>query len=959
MRAPDTLLSLVDRFSDNRDAYKRGAYNETQLRREFIDPLFEALGWDVQNKLSYAEAYKDVIHEDAIKVGVLTKAPDYCFRIGGARKFFVEAKKPSVDIKGDPGPAFQLRRYAWSSKLPLSILTDFEEFAVYDCRVRPGPNDKPSLGRILYLTYLEYPAQWDELASIFSRDAVLKGSFDRYAESKKGKRGTAEVDDAFLTDIETWRVLLAKNLAQRNPRLTTRQLNSAVQQTLDRIIFLRICEDRGAEDYGRLQGLLNAGRVYSRLGELFQRADDRYNSGLFHFRREKDRSENADETTLGLHVDDEPLHGIIRELYYPNSPYEFSVLPAQILGQVYEQFLGSVIRLTAGHHAVVEQKPEVKKAGGVYYTPSFVVDYIVDHTVGELLSGKNPKLVSRLKILDPACGSGSFLLGAYQRLLDWHTEWYLEDGAEKHRKELYQGPGGNWRLSTAEKKRILLANIYGVDIDPQAVEVTKLSLLLKVLEGDSAETLQHQFWFLHDRALPDLGRNIKCGNSLIEPDFYADQQIDLLSDDERYATNAFDWHVEFPDICGPTSGGFDAVIGNPPYVLLEGEFRNDGQLRYFRSHFACASYKLDTYHLFIERAILLTRKTGRCAMITPANFLTNNYLAELRRFLLTASSIDHIVVIDKGVFRGVSVDNAVFVVTRSGTPSETFPVIHSRARNNRFEPTSEVPISRVRALADTHVLFTGTGGKKLQNVLERVTPASTALGEIADVNFGKQLRDRTKYVRDVIEVPSTRVPERYRPCYTGGDVGRYRVRWGHLACLDEEIARRGGCWDPDKQDARNKLLTKQIGKHPEFGLDPKGFQCLNTIFMVNVRDTAFDPLFVLGILNSTLLRAIWRDRYYDQRRTFPKIKGSYLKELPVFAVDRCSAAQRGMCDEIVRAVQRVIELHDALDVTGTEQEQAVLSRQVAATESRIDELVYELYGLSDTEVQPIEDVARS
>jgi hypothetical protein len=166
MPAPATILDLVARFRANLDSYKRGLYNETQVRREFIDPFFDALGWDVANRQGYAEAYKDVVHEEAIKVGGGTKAPDYGFRIGGTRKFFVEAKKPSVDIKGDVHPAYQLRRYAWSAKLPLSILTDFEEFAVYDCRVKPDKSDKPSGARVMYLTFDQYAARWEEIAVV-------------------------------------------------------------------------------------------------------------------------------------------------------------------------------------------------------------------------------------------------------------------------------------------------------------------------------------------------------------------------------------------------------------------------------------------------------------------------------------------------------------------------------------------------------------------------------------------------------------------------------------------------------------------------------------------------------------------------------------------------------------------------------------------------------------------------
>jgi type I restriction-modification system DNA methylase subunit len=452
--------------------------------------------------------------------------------------------------------------------LPLSILTDFEEFAVYDCRVEPKLTDKASVARVLYLNFREYVPQWEEIAKIFAREAILKGSFDKFAESTKAKRGTTEVDDAFLSEIEKWRADLARTLALRNPKLSQRDLNFAVQRTIDRIVFLRICEDRRIEVYGRLQALLNGENTYRRLYQLFREADERYNSGLFYFQKEKDRVEPPDDLTPELEIDDAVLKGIIRRLYYPDSPYEFSVLPADILGQVYEQFLGKVIRLTEGHQARVEDKPEVKKAGGVYYTPTYIVDYIVKNTVGKLLENKTPKQAGKLRVLDPACGSGSFLIGAYQYLLDWHRDWYSDNDAKKwatgKKPTIYQGLGGEWKLTTTERKRILLQNIYGVDIDAQAVEVTKLSLLLKVLEGESEQTLATQLRFYHERALPDLGRNIKCGNSLIGPDFYQQTEMRLLDDEQRYRINVFDWNAEFSEIM--RAGGFDAVIGNPPYI---------------------------------------------------------------------------------------------------------------------------------------------------------------------------------------------------------------------------------------------------------------------------------------------------------------------------------------------------------------------------------------------------------
>jgi hypothetical protein len=243
--APPVIAQLVEKFSEHRETYRRAGYNETQLRQDLLDPFFAELGWDVFNRQGFAEAYRDVILEQGLKVEQSVRAPDYCFRIGGTSKFFVEAKKPAVDIKSDVGPAFQLRRYAWTAKLPLSILTDFEEFAVYDCRVKPDKDDQASTARVMLLSYTDYLARWGEIASIFSRESILKGAFDKFAESNKKKRGTAEVDAAFLEEIETWRESLAKNLSLRNESLDDRGLNVAVRRIIGWVYPVRFRPEVG------------------------------------------------------------------------------------------------------------------------------------------------------------------------------------------------------------------------------------------------------------------------------------------------------------------------------------------------------------------------------------------------------------------------------------------------------------------------------------------------------------------------------------------------------------------------------------------------------------------------------------------------------------------------------------------------------------------------------------------
>ena len=613
MTTTHNLSHLVARFERNRASYTSAKYNETQLRREFVDPFFELLDWDVSNSRGYAEAYKDVVHEDSIKVAGRTKAPDYAFRVGGVRRFFVETKAPHRNLQRDPGPAFQLRRYAWSAKLPLSILTDFEEFSVYDTRIRPLKTDGAATARIMYFRYTDYIRHWREISGTFSRDAILNGSFDEYAESTRAARGTIEVDESFLQEIEDWREALAKNLALRNPDLGLRLLNTAVQRTIDRIVFLRICEDRGIEPYGQLLALTNRSRVYARLAGIFADADARYNSSLFHFSKEPGRSEPPDTQTLRLTIDDRVLKSIISRLYYPDSPYEFSVVSAEVLGQIYEQFLGKVIRLTPGHRAKVEEKPEVRKSGGVYYTPTPVVDYLVQQTVGPLLKeAGTPKRAASLKILDPACGSGSFLIRAYQALLDWHLGQYHDRGIEKFSRgpkpKVYQGRRARWRLTTSEKRRILTNGIFGVDLDPQAVEVTKLSLLLKVLEGESADRLESQLRLFRERALPDLSNNIKAGNSLIGSDFFSHGQPALFDDDELYRINAFDWSDEFREVLD--AGGFSAVIGNPPYLSFSGRqaIRLPADLRdYYARTYSGRGWQ-SSHGLFIIKAHALTSR---------------------------------------------------------------------------------------------------------------------------------------------------------------------------------------------------------------------------------------------------------------------------------------------------------------------------------------------------------------
>lgn len=997
--ARDAIGRLVERFATNRDHYRAASYNEETARSEFITPFFEALGWDVHNRSGTAERYKDCVHEESIKVGDYTKAPDYSFRIGGNRVFFVEAKKPSVDLATDPLPAFQLRRYAYSTNLPLSVLTDFEELAVYDTRISPRPTDKAGVGRVLFWKCAEYLDKLEEIWGLLSKEAVLTGAFDRYAASTK-RRGTMPVDVEFLKDIEEWRHDLATNIALRNGDLTVEDLNFAVQNTIDRIIFLRVAEGQGAEEYGSLLALSNGNNVHARLVALYRRADQRYNSGLFDFER--------DRITPSLEIDDKVIKGIVGKLY-ERSPYDFSAIPVEILGNVYEQFLGRVIHLTKTHQARVVEKPEVKKAGGVFYTPAFVVKHIVDRTLGPLCQGKTPKQMKSLRVLDPACGSGSFLLQAYQLLLDEHLAWYEAHNPAGHKKEVYLGPGKKWRLTTAEKHAIVLSSIFGVDIDTQAVEVSKLSLLLKVLEGETAQTLR-QFGLFGERALPSLERNVRCGNSLIE---HADVRGLFTDEEERKRINAFDWKREFPKAFA--GGGFDVVIGNPPYVRIQEmqEWAPREVELYKELYRSAASGNYDIYVVFVERALKLLNDKGRLGFIIPQKFWQVQF-GEALRFLLTEGRhVAHVTNFrNNQAFASAFVNTAIHVLTKQ--PSAQFSYIEI--------PTLERGASLAAALATTSesqipasVLGRGPWVLKPAPVLQllrKLAKGRQTLETVTDRIFQglKTSADRV-YVLDLVHASKSviraRSPEldeevqleadlchplikgtEMRPYvplphervvlfpYGLNDDGHvaligekklkndFPLAWGYLLANRTTLEKReggrhqgAGWYGYGRSQALDvmslpKLVTPDLAPRSSFLLDDSG-----EYFILGgaaggygvLPKEGVDRMCLLGLLNSRLLNfAItaggqqMESGYYSFEARF--IRGAPM-ELPVGTAAK----------HLHSLVERMLDFKRQLLAAKSPHERTRLERQVESKNEEIDDFVYRLYGLSQSEVQLVAD----
>lgn len=659
------VAALVERFKRNEADHLRATYNETQARTEFVTPFLEAFGWDVHNIAGLPLAFREVIEEATVEVGEekLSKKPDYELSLARQPKLFVEAKKPSVHIDRDRAPAFQTRRYGYSASLPISIATNFRQLAIYDCRPVPAETDEAHVARLMLIGCEDYEARFDELWDLFSREAVYSGAFDRRFEVDATRHGAEQFDDFFLRQVRDWRERLAVDIHANTPGLSAEELTIAVQLFLSRIVFLRICEDRDIEKYETLKKL-DASSAFDGLQAILRRADEFYDSGLFAL---------LDDQRLGIRISDKTLAGIIQELYYPQSPYTFAVVKTEVLGEIYEQFLGEVITVEGGKVEIVS-KPEVRESGGVVPTPSYIADRIVERTLGPAIAGKSPAALAEFTVADICCGSGIFLLSAYEFLLGHYLSWYVDDDPTKYAgRQIYEAGAGLWRLTFEEKRRILLAHLRGVDIDANAVEVAQFSLLLKLVEDESEAGL-NAYVKAHKRpALPDLSETIRWGNSLVSAAEWQ-SACGAMPAPLRDKVNPFTWTDEFAAAMG--AGGFNVIVGNPPYIRIQNMVSySREEIAFYQNenspYTTARQDNFDKYALFIERSLSLVRPDGRIGVIVPHKFMSIQAGRALRELLAGDNVLEGIVHFGvKQVFgRGTSNYTCILVMNRAGAPT--------------------------------------------------------------------------------------------------------------------------------------------------------------------------------------------------------------------------------------------------------------------------------------------------
>jgi len=998
------IAKLVEDFRAHEATLEKAT--EAQIENNFIRPLFRYLNWNTENEgLSHA-------HYE-FKVQVTNKKglrPDYILSLEGRDVLVMDAKQVKYSMK-DPRWLYQVYSYAYSTqnskpseKMDFAILTDFQEFIVLDCTLFAAKPEAVNNFRVLDWTYNDYVEKFDELWELLERNNVMNdskerksGLWSRYLSPQKVKANRVSPDKAFLAEMDDeksgWRVLLAKDMKKRNPSADGELITAAVQLLIDRLIFIKALSDREVDrDYlGELADVVKQSGLsdddtswFKACKSIFDELNNFYNGSIFAPRPELEN----------VTVSNKVVQSVITDLQPENSPYNFAVLPVEILGTIYERFLGRVVRTTE-KQVKIEEKPEVRKAGGVYYTPQYIVDYIVANTLGKLLEDcKTPADAAKLKVLDPSCGSGSFLLGAYDKLIEWHKGYFARAGKEKRdRESFYRDESGQVRLTAKLKREILKNNLFGVDIDPQAVEVTRFSLSLKALEDLREGELTEERTLFHQTVLPDLSQNIKNGNSLVSTDYFG---LIAPTADELKEVKPFNWKTEFKEIMA--NGGFDVVVGNPPYVRQETLGENFKS--YAQKSYSVYAGTADLYVYFIEQSHRLLNENGFFSFIVANKWMRANYGQSLRRWL-KQQQIEEITDFgDLPVFESATTYPCILRLSKK-TSTAKFNV--TQVKSLDFQDLNEYVRTNQYHVDQTSLSDSGwsLANESRQALFEKLQSVSVPLGKYVNGRIFYGIKtglneafviDKETKTRLISEHASSQ--EVIKPFLAGRDVKRYsppkdetfliliprgwtreksnnaRDAWiwlsknypaiaSHVKPFTDKAIKRsdqGEYWwelracDYYDEFEKPKIIVPAIVQRASYAFDQSGFYSNDKTSIIGV-----DDLYLFGILNSKVPDFVMHSISSTKQGGYFEYKPMYLEQLPIRAIDFNNPAEKSQHEKMVALVSQMLELHKSKAGAKTQSEVDVYERQIKSVDEAIDRLVYELYGLTPEEINIVEN----
>lgn len=986
------LAELIKSYQNKLSQYKKAEYNETEVRNDYVNPLFEILGWDVNNKKNLSQHLREVKHEASVYVEeeglVRKKKPDYAFNLGTQVEFFLETKKPSVDIMTNIDSAFQIRRYGWNGNLKVSVLTNFTDLVIYDCSIRPQEGDDVSKARVAHYHFTEYAEKYDEIARLLSREAVLSGHFDRFFSEITSSIKKEPFDQFFLSQIKKWRYSLGQDIYAHSKDLDEDSLNIFVQRIINRIVFLRICEDRNLEIYKSLKSV----QTYNELKQIFTTAEQKYNSGLFDLIDEEN-----------IIISNELLISIFISLYYPNSCYEFNVVDPYIIGQIYELFLEEKMIITNGEIELVK-KPEVVASQGVVNTPKNMTDIIVQKTLSRLYMSCNEEKIDAYRIADICCGSGNFLLSSFEYIINDRVERLLK----KKDKSLVAGliydvGNDNYKLSFSEKRKILVNNIYGVDIDPLAVEVTKFSLLIKLIEDTSRDELQNYTSESRSKILPNIDSNIRNGNSLVGFE-YLEYDKEFYNKPSLFPKlRLFDWAREF------NGKKFDAILGNPPYIRVQNmvHYSNEEYLFYksnVSGYVTANTELLDKYYLFIERALKLLNTNGVLGYIVPHKFMVLETGKNLRRMLSSRQCVSQIIHFGTNqVFKGRSTYTCLLFLTES--MQKTFQIEFVKDLQQFYANLNEVlqPYEE-SCLSELPWNFLS---QDIVSIIEKLGDKCKTLDSFVDIFVGVQTsadmiyiikvkREDEKYAyfldkegheqvieKDILHpciydvqltkyqkiIPNCKIIFPYQnkkgkvKLYTYDEMNElYPKCLAYLKTFKDELNKRSiqkrdetnwyqyGRSQSIKRFASGEhliwavLSTKgnyvydqsQItftggGNGPFYGIEKKN-------------NTQLSLFYIQALLNHWLLEHIVRSKASMFRGGYYSHGKQFIAKLPIYDIDFDNSAEKDIHDNIVLKVKNMMHLTERRNSMKTKEQREMINRMIFEEEKKLNNIIGKLYG---------------
>lgn len=966
----DVLRRLCQRFERYRPEYRRGL-DEYSLRNEYLDPFFEALGWDVRNTKDDPPFMRDVRVEYRAYDGVINGKADYVFRIGGFDRFVCEAKKFPEKLENH---RFQVQNYVYNLRLWIGLTTNFDELNLFVVGGKPSREKPFSVVPGWRLCYQDYLAAAPKIWDLLSRQAVAAGSLEAFIQDLPKVLSRTErqlwlikpdrnrtVDTDFLHYLEGERARLAKSLIKNNAALRwdVDSINEAVQVILDRLIFQRVCEDRDIDTFQPLrQALALWERHGCRRGALWplivgNQANMRaaFNGGLY------GRAGAPSHFVETCVVDDRWLADFIEHLAGDESPYLFSTLPIEILGSVYERFLGSII----DEKGNVTAKPEIRRQGGVFYTPEHIVAHIVDGALAPLLEGRTPEQMRRIRVLDPACGSGTFLIRALEKLFQAHIHYYHLNVDKRDGRSVNLDAHGDLKLTSELKKRIAKDCIFGVDIDRQAVEVSEMSIYLKILEGETQSTLGRQrLLFPNETFLPDLSGNIHVGNSLLGTDAYALLPAALRIVEAR----PFSWETAFPEV--HARGWFDAVIGNPPYDVIEKE-RGAASWPHdvFRAYLAktdrldaAKGGKLNLFRFFLIQSLQLVRHNGYLGMIVPMALLADFSCKATRLSVLdqldelNARAFPQKDIRQHRVFYDAKL-STVIVGGRKRTSSRRRhnpPIgLHVYPRASFDDPSQDVVMRRSELAAidplGLPIAITDQVSWELAKKLHQLNSVARLDG-IEGIRITRGEINQTIYRTFITDNP------RHSKLLKGVEVSAYaihrtlsqgRVEWFDRARYEQ--AHR----TPDAVGIR-RIATQRITgvdeKHRIVATlsEPDWYFADSTNSVVVAPTCGLSPEYILACLNSRLLQ--WRFQLTSSNNN---VGTNELAALPIKLLDLGDAGEARTHAAIVAQVAHLIQLGVQLNANPSVKIRADATQRFREVRSGLDRMIETIYSLTADE----------